>query len=83
MTSRLTSLPTSRDSSPPGGGLQIGDGGDGEQFSRRQLWRPSVPGAIVQRANGVGVAGLGAQLPAAGDLDEFIGPRAQFVANVG
>ena len=83
MMSRLTSLPKQPRQFSAGGGLQIGDGGDGEQFGRRQLWRPSVPGAIVQRANGVGIAGLGAQLPAAGDLDEFIGPRAQFVANVG
>ena len=29
------------------------------------------------------MARLGPQLPAAGDLDQFIGPRAQFVANVG
>ena len=40
MMSRLTSLPTSRDSSA-GGGLQIGDRGDGEQFGRRQFWGPA------------------------------------------
>ena len=63
--------------------MEIGDGGDGKQFGRRQFWRTGVPRVLVQRANGAGVARLGAQLPAARDVDEFIGARAQFVANVG
>ena len=66
-----------------GGRLQIGDRGDGEQFGRRQLRGSSVFRAIVRRANGAGVARFRAKLPAAGDLDQVIGPCAKFVDNVG
>ena len=55
---------------------------DGEHFGRRQRRRSGVARAVVQDANGVGVARFGAQLIAAGDVNELIGPRAQIVANV-
>ena len=48
-----------------GSRLQIGDGGDGEQFGRRQLCGSSAIRAIraiVQLANGAGVARFRAKL---------------------
>ena len=63
--------------------LQIGDRRDSEEFGRRKIRRSSGACAVVQDAKRVGVTRLGAQLIAAGDRDEFIGPCAQIVANVG
>ena len=84
MTSRLISLPSEARQFGAGRRLQIGDGGDRQKFGRRQLGSAGVAKiARTRRADRAGKARLGAQLTAAGDEDEFIGPRAQFVANVG
>jgi hypothetical protein len=59
--------------------LQIGDRGYHKIFVGRQQRRAGGAGAIVQKPVAVR---LGAQLIAAGDVNEVIEPGAQVVANV-
>ena len=64
--------------------LQVSDRRHGQELGRRQLREARVAQAPgVRRSDGVGEARLGAQLIAAGDEDEIVGPGAQFVGEVG
>jgi hypothetical protein len=64
--------------------LQIGDGGDRQNFGRRQLGSASVAKiARTRRPDRARETRPRSKLPAAGDEDEFIGPRAKFVDDIG